>query len=62
MATLQEREFENRSNKFLLLQESRGAAVEFKLEDFKRDIYILCSSAALKMLLSVKSVQFRKFV
>jgi hypothetical protein len=46
MATLQEREFENRSNKVLLLQESRGAAVEFKLEDFKRDIFILCSAAA----------------
>ncbi len=62
MATPQEREFENRWNKVLLLQESRGAAVEFKLEDFKRDLCILCSAAALKMLLSVKSVQFRAFV
>jgi hypothetical protein len=62
MTTLQEREFENRSNKVLVLQESRSAAVEFKLEDFKHDMCILCSAAALKMLLSVKSVQFPAFV
>ncbi len=45
-----------------LAASSRGAAVEFKLEDFKRDMCILCSAAALKMLLAVKSVQFRAFV